>query len=418
MKLSKYTTDIRIDDEKRMLYNTLSRKYYVYGSEEKEALRGLFERINAGEYTEGEIRTLKKLLDKHIIIQDNVNEATELECLENEKKFQGHTYKIMIYATNACNFRCVYCEQEHIVENLHAETMERIEKMVDRIADEVRCIEIDWFGGEPLLQSNSILALMGHIIEICRQKNCNVIGTMTTNGYLLSKKIIEKLWEYKVRTMQITVDGNKTANDARRVLADGRGTYDVVVGNIKYALEQGMKITLRINVNAENFEQALEVLDEIPQQYHSQVFVSISNIFQNKRTLSTYQLLRETQRRGFACHNRWNQYVHCHACIKNAVVINTNGDVLLCSNTSSDEKRVGYLTADGGVHVERVGDYLKLEALSARNNPECQVCMELPYCIESCKYTRMGDNTKCIGRGGDGLSLEERALLDYYSDLM
>lgn len=418
MKVSKYTTDILIDDKKRMLYNTLSRQYFVYEQEKREEVWEFLNQLNKNQYTEDEVRLFQILLNRQIIVRDDVDEMLKLESLENERRFQEHTYKIMIYATNACNFRCVYCEQEHAAERLHEDVMESIIRLADRMADKVRCIQIDWFGGEPLLETERIIFLMEKLKKVCKIKNCRLIGTMTTNGYLLTRAVLEKLWRCNVKDIQITVDGNKKSHDSKRVLANGSGTYDVIVQNIKMALEIGMRITLRINIDEENAQYALDVLDEIPLQYREQVFVSISNVFQNEKTINTFGLLKRALELGFACHDRWNRYVHCHACLRNAAIIHTNGDILLCSHTRENEKRMGRLTEEGNICMERMGDYFKLKTLSARKNPQCKSCMELPYCIGSCKYQRMQDNTRCVGTIGDGLQMQERALLDYYSDVM
>lgn len=87
------------------------------------------------------------------------------------------------------------------------------------------------------------------------------------------------------------------------------------------------------------------------------------------------------------------------------------------ANKTSDEKRMGFIGKNGTVCVERSADLYKLQTVTARDNPECRQCIELPYCIASCKYERAKNNTKCLGKSGDGLSLREKALLDYYSDL-
>lgn len=416
MKVSKYTVTVKINEEQEMLYNTLSRKYVVYSMREREQVSEFLKNINKGEYTKQEIILFQELLENQLIIPDDMNETERLEYLECEQRFQEHIYKIMIYATNQCNFRCVYCEQEHQAKRLEGATEERIIKFVKQAAEKIRCIEIDWFGGEPLLEIECVLRLMKNLGNICKEKSCKLIGTMTTNGYLFTDDMLQQLWECHVREMQITVDGNRAFHDAGRIMPGGKGTYDTIVSNIRRALKCGMKITLRINVGKQNAENALEVLGEIPEEYRANVYVSVSNIFQNAEVISTYPILRKAMEMGFFCHERRNRYAHCHACLKNAIVVNCNGDIILCSNTDREEKRVGYLTEDGNIRVERIGAYYKMGVLSARENPRCRDCVELPYCIGSCKYKRMKNNVGCTGHRGDGLKLEERALLDYYYD--
>lgn len=217
--------------------------------------------------------------------------------------------------------------------------------------------------------------------------------------------------------MQITVDGNREKHNRQRVLVNGEGTFDKIINNIIEVVRAGIAVTLRINVNKENINKISETLDAIPQELRADIAISICNVFQNEKILSTFSLLKEAIEKGYFYTGRKNKYTCCHACFKNAAVIGTDGSVLLCSNTDEEEKRMGYLGKKGNVCIERTADFYKLRTITARDNPECRNCIELPYCIASCKYARLRDNTKCMGRGGDGMTIEERALLDYYYDI-
>ncbi len=417
MKLSKYTTEILIDDDKSMLYNTLSRMYYVYKNEDREYIDSFLKNVNKGNYNRQEIELLRILLSKKIILQDSINELEELQVLENTARYEDSTYKILIYATNACNFRCTYCEQKHITKTLTDEVIEQILKTIKNVAKKSKKVKIDWFGGEPVLEYKKMFYVLEKANQICASEGSSIYSTVTTNGYLLTDEILNNMKKLNIKSMQITVDGNHQSHDAKRKLADGRGTFFKVMQNINKALRYDINITLRINVDEENITNISEVLDGIDEDYRTHVFVSISNVFQNKEMLSTYTLLRKAISMGYKVIGRENSYIHCHACQKNAIVIDTDGSVLLCSNTDSDEKRMGYLDIDGNVRIERLSDYYKLKSISALDNPQCRDCIELPYCIGSCKYSRMKNNQKCLEKRADGLTLKERALLDYYYDL-
>ena len=416
MKISRYTTDIRIDDKRRMLYNTLSRQYYIYNVQKKEKLNLFLGNINKGIYTEEELLIFRELVNKKIIIRDEMNEWKLLEYQENVARYQEKIYRMIVFATNACNFRCTYCEQPHIAKRLDDSVVEKVLMLVSKQAKKNKGIEIDWFGGEPLLEYESICQVLEKAKEICDKETCGLSARITTNGYLLNRKRIKRLKELNVRSLQITLDGNREHHDKNRTLADGQGTYNVILTNIIDELKEGMGVVLRINVNEQNISDISETLDGIPAIYRKQVIINIHNIFQNKEKLSTFELLKQAIEKGYTYSDRWNKYVNCHACLKNAVVINTDGTVQLCPNTTPEEQRMGILGDGGNVCIERIEDYYNLHTTTARDNPECQNCIELPYCIGSCKYARLKDNTKCMGRSGDGLTLEERALLDYYYD--
>lgn len=417
MKLSKYVTEIEIDETNNMLYSTLSRKYYVYNKVASEQIKVFIEDINKGEYTEKEIEIFRKLLSAGIIIQDDLDEEKKLEVLENSARYQENTYKVMILATNACNFRCTYCEQEHIAKRLDAETKDRILKLIEIQAQKNKRIEIDWFGGEPLLEYESVCDMLEKADALCKKHSCDLFATFTTNGYLLNAERIKNLKRLHTRSMQITLDGNQTCHDKRRVLKNGQGTFTRVFQNLMEAVKEGIVVTLRINIDEENANDISEIIDKIPEEYRSRICITICNLFQSKDRISTFKLYKQAISKGYIYSQRYNHYVGCHTGMLNAAVINTDGTVLVCANADVNEKRMGVLGEKGNICVERSADLYKLQTVTARDNPECRECIELPYCIASCKYERAKNNSKCLGKSGDGLSLRERALLDYYSDL-
>ena len=186
--------------------------------------------------------------------------------------------------------------------------------------------------------------------------------------------------------------------------------------NILVALREEMNIILRINVNEKNIMDVKDILDVIPRKYRGKVAINICNIFQNNEKISVYHLLKKAIEKGYAYNKRRNKYIGCQAGKKGAVTINTDGSVLLCANTEKDENRLGYLRSDGKVCIERKEAFYKIHTVTALKNPECQNCVELPFCMATCAYARLKSNEKCLGRRNDGLTLEERALLDYYYD--
>lgn len=417
MRLSKYVTDIELDGNRRMLYSTLSRQYYVFGLEEKEKVQSFLTNLNKGIYDECEIALFKTLLSKKIIIRDDADELKEMRYMENSARYQDSVYKIIIYTTNACNFRCTYCEQKHEVKKLSDEISEKILKLIAEKAKVNKKIEISWFGGEPFLEYDRICSMLEEAKEICDSMSCEIVSSAATNGYLITLEKIETLKRLGLKWLQITLDGNRDTHDKRRILANGERTFDVVLKNVESVLKQGIRVTLRINVDEENISDISEVLNGIPEEYRGLVQISICNIFQNEKELSTFELVKQAIEKGYTYAGRTNSYTGCHASIKNAAVVDTVGNVLLCSNTDSEEKRMGYINGNGKICIERMTDYYDLNTVTALDNPECRECIELPFCISGCKYARFHDNSQCLGKNGDGLSLRERALLDYYYDI-
>ena len=68
MQLSRFATNIKIDEDDYMLYSLKTRQYYPYKKEAQEQLEKLLDELNKGEYTLEEIQCIEKLMKKIIVI--------------------------------------------------------------------------------------------------------------------------------------------------------------------------------------------------------------------------------------------------------------------------------------------------------------------------------------------------------------
>ena len=85
-------------------------------------------------------------------------------------------------------------------------------------------------------------------------KEMQIPVNIVTNGTTIDNKYYKLLKEHKsnISVVQVTIDGNKSIHDMRRIRADGSGTFDDICNGIDKFLEIGLKINLRINIDAEN----------------------------------------------------------------------------------------------------------------------------------------------------------------------
>lgn len=130
----------------------------------------------------------------------------------------------IIMPTDDCNFRCPYCYEDHIKRNMTIEYMDKIALFVDKNIDRFRGLKVEWFGGEPLLQLESIYYLTERLIKICNAHKKPFLSGMTTNAYLLTRDVFEKLRKLRFLGYQITLDGLAETHDKQRYLVDGRGS--------------------------------------------------------------------------------------------------------------------------------------------------------------------------------------------------
>lgn len=416
MKKSKFVADVVVNDRTRLLYNSIEKKYYEYDTTEKKYIEDLLKNINRGEYSPEDISVICELLSKRIIISDDMNEMDYLAYKENQIRYQSDTFHIMILVTNGCNFRCEYCVQEHANVSLTDSSADKIISLIRNRAKQVKRVKITWFGGEPLLQYKRINQMMEDIIEIGEQFNCIIEAGIVSNGFLLNQEMIKRFKKLHVNMMQITLDGDRETHNKRRYLSNGEETYDTVVHNIQILLENEIPVLLRINIDENSYQSATDVLDIIPKEYRGMVSVSVSNFYQTEKKVSPYEIYKKAIKMGYRYPNRFNVFMACQTCLMNGIIVDASGDLIICANADKEDKKLGFIDADGNIRIQNSAVYYKLKTVSALQNPACKECEQLPFCIGTCKYGRYKNNDKCIGMKNDGLTIQELAKLDYLYD--
>ena len=92
-------------------------------------------------------------------------------------------------------------------------------------------VEVDFFGGEPLMNWDVVVDTMAYARSTYPSKKWRF--TLTTNGSLLRDDMFPVLEANDVSVV-LSLDGGRKANDANRVLKDGRGTFDTIIERIRH----------------------------------------------------------------------------------------------------------------------------------------------------------------------------------------
>lgn len=101
---------------------------------------------------------------------------------------------------------------------MNDETANGIVNLVRNNANTINMLGVTWYGGEPLLEVNRIENLTKAFKEICNKNNVKYQANIVTNGYLLDKKMILRLIDLDITSIQITLDGTKEYHDQTRYL--------------------------------------------------------------------------------------------------------------------------------------------------------------------------------------------------------
>ena len=194
----------------------------------------------------------------HITRKDEAGELADARLLGRIwTKLIGHSGRgPVILPTYNCNFRCPYCFERHrltrgqewLGREMTPEMVEAVFAAFQKQREQGhKIMNCALYGGEPLLKEN--MATVRNICEHARDMGLTL--TAITNGYDLDA-YIGLLEEFRFTRLQITVDGVGEMNDQRRLHRDGVPTYDRILRNVALALDHGVDISLRVNVNGDN----------------------------------------------------------------------------------------------------------------------------------------------------------------------
>ena len=104
-----------------------------------------------------------------------------------------------------------------------------------------RNLDIDFFGGEPLMNFEVVKQLVEYGRSIEKEHGKNMRFTITTNGLLLNDEIIDYVNE-NMHNVVLSLDGRKSVNDNMRITAiNDKGSYDVIVPKMQKLVEKRPK---------------------------------------------------------------------------------------------------------------------------------------------------------------------------------
>lgn len=128
---------------------------------------------------------------------------------------------ITILPTEKCNFRCWYCYEDFKHGKMSDDIQQCSVRFIEQQIKDIQpaSLQVNWFGGEPLLACDVIENISTQLLNVCRQNSIAYHAQITTNGYLLTPECVQRLFNLGVNTYQITLDGSR--HDKNGVLSNG-----------------------------------------------------------------------------------------------------------------------------------------------------------------------------------------------------
>lgn len=197
------------------------------------------------------INTLKQHREEDIrTAYLELQELEEKELLYSEDIFpESQTFKgrdpivkaMCLHMAHDCNLSCKYCFAGQGEFNgpkglMPFEVGKRAIDYLIANSKNRRNLEIDFFGGEPLMNFGVVKELVEYGDQEAKKHNKVFRFTITTNGILLDDEKIEYINKH-MHNVVLSLDGRKEINDAMRPTINGRGSYDIIVPKFQKLVE-------------------------------------------------------------------------------------------------------------------------------------------------------------------------------------
>ena len=361
----------------------------------------------------------KELIKQGFLVSLGYEENRILQ--EIRDKFLGRPVFGILYLllTDICNLRCRYCYIEGAIpanytfslmsEEISIKGLNFFAKAFSKNPPD-RKIErptIIFYGGEPLLNRKAFLASVN---EIARLKKISELPSTTsvsliTNATILDEEIIAAIVENEV-SVSVSLDGSKDLHDVNRIFANGKGTFETVLKNIKWLQKAGANVSVSCTISKANIDQLEEVLLWLISEFQIKglgfnMLLDLPGVTQadaeytekaSEKIIRCYQIAREKgvyeERIMRKIGNFVKKSLHlvdCGGC-GNQIVVTPDGRIGPCHAYASSNRFFPAHLNNPDFNPFQDQVFIEWSRRSPFNIPQCQFCEAIGLCGGGCPY--------------------------------
>lgn len=386
LRPSFYNHSFLADDGQTAVWNSVSGALLRLGPGESAALNG----FGIGGMTDERARQLHQL---GILVDSDVDEARPLiESAGGQNLVRNH---FRILTTTSCNAHCDYCYEKGIAEScMNAATAAQTARVIERQFKSQTFVSVptlEWYGGEPLLNTSVISQICGHL-------SCASVpfrSLMFTNGLLFTKELIESAKKnWRLEWVQISMDS--VGKDYETGKGLNSGSFRLLLDNLKRLLESGIKVSLRVNFDGDT-DAALAVIACLHQ--HFQRSKNLLHVYISPLYASVPEAPEKTMRqilgisdnlvesglvRSDAVYHLQRRSGRCFMTKAGGRTVAPDGNLYNCSHAMTTDQCVGT--------VWDIRDDLPARKAFAQSalSSKCASCRLLPVCLGGCRAAELG----------------------------
>ena len=379
------------------------------------------------------IKTLNNKYEENVISEayDEILELIDSGILYSKDQYEDIAHSSMddrdyikavcLNIIHGCNLRCKYCFADEGEYHGHKGVMslDVAKKAIDYVVKRSgprKNIEIDLFGGEPTMIMDTIKDIIKYARDNEKKWNKNIRFTMTTNATLLNPEMMDFM-DKEMGNIILSLDGRKCVNDNVRIKADGSGSYDDIIPNIKEMIKRrtkGKTFYVRgtfTRNNTDFYEDVMAMINEgfdeisiepvvLPDEHSLSLREEdLETIFKNYDML--YEEMAKRKREGKDEFNFYHFNIDLQGgpCVYKRisgcgagfeyVAITPQGDVYPCHQfVGNEEFKLGTIYDD--TYDSELGK--KFKEAHIYNKPKCRDCWAKFYCSGGCQANNFNFN--------------------------
>ena len=221
----------------------------MFESDSREAVLGAMEQKYLG--TDGITKEdIAECYEQICALKDSGNlfapDTFEPMAGKLKEKTAGVVKALCLHVAHTCNLNCEYCFASQ--GKYHGEravmSLDVAKRAMDFLIENSgtrKNLEVDFFGGEPLMNWDVVKRLVEYARSVEKKHNKNFRFTLTTNGMLVDDEVIE-FANREMSNVVLSLDGRKEIHDRFRVDYAGRGSWEQIVPKFqKFVQARGNK---------------------------------------------------------------------------------------------------------------------------------------------------------------------------------
>ena len=376
----------------------------------EEVAREVMERLSPT-YGEAEVQEALDEIQYLIDAEELLTTDQYHDYVVDFKKRTTVVKALCLHIAHDCNLACQYCfaEEGEYHGRRALMSFEVGKKALDFLianSGNRRNLEVDFFGGEPLMNWEVVKQLVEYGRSKEKEYNKNFRFTMTTNGVLLNDEIMDYC-NREMSNVVLSLDGRKEVNDKMRPFRGGKGSFDLIVPKFqKFAEMRGdrdyyvrgtfTRHNLDFSKDVTEFadlgfrSMSIEPVVAKPEEEYAIREEDLPQIMEEYDHLAEEYIKRKKEGRGFNFFH-FNIDLNQGPCVAKRLsgcgsgteylAVTPWGDLYPCHQfVGQEEFLLG--NVDTGVTNERIRDEFKLCNVYAKD--KCRDCFARFYCSGGC----------------------------------